>query len=152
MHDWIPVKIPFDLEATPLQIKTDFALGSDDLIDVHMYNKDGSHIGLVQVYFSPSSIMKYYIGYCTNSWTDLPVEPPVEVDKIWTITKTESALIIICNNVEVLNYLFADSSDSDCVPKMGGDVVISFYRKNSYFYRAAKKNRTELNSSSTATY
>ena len=52
----------------------------------------------------------------------MPVQPPVEIDKIWMITKTETALIITCNGVEVLNYLFADSLDTNCGPTWGKDV------------------------------
>ena len=91
--------------------------------------------------------MQYYIQFCNNSWLDLPVQPPVELDKIWTIIKTEAALIITCNNVEVLNYQFADSSDMDhmyhgnCVSKWGGDVVEdirfdSYSDSASDFYKA----------------
>nr|AFK75461.1 putative secretory peptide-51 [Pleurobrachia bachei] len=133
--DWIAVKIPWDLEATPLQIKTNSTLGSVDLIYVNMYDKDGSKIGFVIVKFS--SPMQYNIGYCSD-WTDLPVQPPVEVEKIWTITKTETVLIIACNNVEVLNYLFADSSNNKCVLQWDGDVVEIMFRDDtaSDFYRA----------------
>eukprot|EP00116_Pleurobrachia_bachei_P005144 sb/3465406/ len=131
------VTIPWELEATPLQIKTDSTLGSNDLIYVMMYDEDVVFIGNVGVKFS--SPMQYLIVFCTI-WTDLPVEPPVEVNKVWTITKTETGLIITCNNVEVLNYLFADSSFITCVPNLGGYVVekIMFYSsdKASDFYRA----------------
>eukprot|EP00116_Pleurobrachia_bachei_P005712 sb/3465974/ len=143
--DWTAVerdtKIPWDLEETPLQIKTDSKLGSSDWIKVFMY-KDVGYIGDVGVKFS--SPMQYWIGYCTSwTWKDIPVQPPVEVDKIWTITKTKSALTITCNNVEVLNYVFADSSDtdSDCVAKWGGDVdkiMITSSDTASDFYRAGK--------------
>eukprot|EP00116_Pleurobrachia_bachei_P009434 sb/3469696/ len=121
--DWKAVKwmIPWDLEATPLQITTDSTLGSDEMIWVRMFDKDGSISGYVKVDFS--STMQYWIGYCSTSWTNLPVEPPLEVDKIWTITKTETALIIACNNVQVLNYLFADGLNKYCVKYWGGDVV-----------------------------
>ena len=134
------MKIPWDLEGTPLQIKTDSALGSGEEIYVVMYDKDGSYIGAVGVKFS--STVQYGISSCTSSWPDLPVQPPVEVDKIWTITKTETAFIITCNDVEVLNYLFADSSRSDCVTKWGGDVVEEIWFRSSDdasdFYRAGK--------------
>nr|AFK75465.1 putative secretory peptide-55 [Pleurobrachia bachei] len=129
LTDWKAVEpyeeIPWDLEATPLQIKTDSTLGSGDMILVQMYDKDSSSIGMVKVYFEPQ--MGYDIAFCTSVWfTELPVQPPGEVEKIWTIAKTETAIIITCNGVEVLNYLFADSSMSDCVPRMdscraGGD-------------------------------
>nr|AFK75451.1 putative secretory peptide-41 [Pleurobrachia bachei] len=115
------VKIPWDLEATPLQIKTNSTLGSGDRIDLRLFNNKDSYLGYLIVMFS--SPMQYGMYYCTLDWTDLPVQPPVEVDKIWKITKTETTLIVTCNDVEVLNYLFADSSKSDCVTTLGGDVV-----------------------------
>ena len=134
------MNIPWDLEGTPLQIKTDSTLGSDEYIVVMMYKKDSSYIGSVQVKFS--STVQYYIGSCSTDLTDLPVQPPVEVDKIWTITKTETAIIITCNNVEVLNFLFANGSDS-CVPRWGGDVVEKIKFSSSWdtasdFYRAGE--------------
>ena len=129
-----------DLEGTPLQIKTDSKLDSYDQIRVWLFSKDGTLVTTVTLKFSYSS-MRYYINYCSSysGYADLPVQPPVEVNKIWTITKTETALIITCNEVEVLNYLFADSSDRNCVPGWGGDVkYIDFYKDDraSDFYRA----------------
>ena len=134
-------KIPWDLEGTPLQIMTDSTLGSDELIDVRMYDKDSSYIGFVAVKFS--SPMQYFIGgNCITEWTDLSVQPPVEVNKIWTIAKTETAWIITCNGVEVLNFRFADSSAGTCVSNWGGDVVeeIKFHNndKASDSYSAGK--------------
>ena len=87
------MNIPWDLEATPLLIKTDSKLGSDEKIFVEMYNKDGGLVSSLEVLFS--STMQYDVHNCMKSLQDLPVQPPVEVDKIWTITKTETALIII---------------------------------------------------------
>ena len=66
------------------------------------------------------------IGNCEDNYKDLPVQPPAEVDKSWTISKTETAIIITCNDVEVLNYLFADSSGDECVTKLGGVEEIKF--------------------------
>ena len=142
LSDWtaveVAVNIHWDIEGTPLQIKSDSTVGSDEEIRVNMYDEDSSFIGGVLVKFS--STMQYWIGYCTSGYTDLPVQPPVEVDKIWTTTKTENALNITCNNDEVLNYLFAVSSTSTCVTKLSGDVVeqINFEDSDiaSEFYRA----------------
>eukprot|EP00116_Pleurobrachia_bachei_P010152 sb/3470414/ len=81
-----------------------------------------------------------YTG-CTDGDEDLPVQPPVEVDKIWMISKTATAYIITCNGVEVVNYLFADSSNNYCVKHSGsGDVEkIKFNGEDlaSDFYRAS---------------
>ena len=89
-------------------------MGSDDKIFVGLYDKDSGHVGNVVVKFS--STMMYWIFYCSDGATELPVQPPKEVDKIWTIAKTETAIVITCNDVEVLNYLFADSPRNKCVP------------------------------------
>ena len=137
-----------DLEGTALQIKTDSTLGSGDELFPLMKDKDGNEIARLSVWFS--SAIKYKIMYCTyinsNNWKDLPVQPPVEVEKVWIFTKTETALTISCNEVEVLNYQFADSSYDDCVPKWGGNVVeqISFYSWDtaSDFYRSLGKLQT----------
>ena len=121
---WSPVildtVIPFDLESTPLQIKTNSTVGSGDRIAVGTYTADGSIIGRVGMLFT--SPVKYGIGYCT-SWTTLPVQPPEEVEKTWTIQKTATILSMECNGVEVLNYQFSKSGESRCVPHWGGDVV-----------------------------
>ena len=119
---WIQVVrlIPFDLESTPLQIKTNSIAGSWDRISVETYTADGSWIGQVMVQFT--SPVTYYIGSCTGS-TSLPVQPPDVSDKTWKILKTNTALNIECNGVEVLNYQFSDSSWTSCVPQWGGDVV-----------------------------
>ena len=92
-------------------------------MNLHMYSADEKLIGGVTVRFT--SPMKYSIGQCTDTdkLPDLPVQPGDEVDKIWKITKNTNALSIECNEVEVLNYTFSDSSDTDCVTKWGGDVM-----------------------------
>ena len=146
------VNIPWDLEGTPLQIKTDSTPGSDERIRVGMYGTGNTGLGAIAVRFS--SPIRYWIGYCMNDPTDLPVQPPEEVDMIWTIIKTETAIIVRCNDVEVLNYRFADSSLGTCVSTKQGDVVekIAFVKSNkeldtaSDFYRPfyrASGNRSE---------
>ena len=144
VSDWTAVeqdvKITWDLEGTALQIKTNSTLGSDDKFWINIYGS--KYITSVAVRFFDTSI-RFKIGICTGrSYIALPVQTPAEVDKIWEITKTETAIIIICNNVAVVNYLFAESSDDDCVIKMGGDVVeeIEFDSDDtaSDYYRAGK--------------
>ena len=133
------MSIPWDLESTPLQITTNSKLGSSEQILVDVFDKDGSNIAYVEVKFL--STMKYFLRYCTDEKTKLPVQPPEERNKIWTIKKTKTALIITCNNVEVLNYRFDGSSfGNDCVRRWDGDVVeeIEFSKLDdaSHFYRA----------------
>ena len=108
------MKIPWDLEGTPLQIKTDSALGSGERIWMPTYGDN--FVSGISITFSAQ--VEYSIYNCESD----SFMPPVVVDKIWTITKTETALIITCNGVEVVNDLFADSSNSDCDPTWGKDV------------------------------
>ena len=122
--------ISFDLESTPLQIKTDSITGSGEWIAVTAHTEDESYIGGVWVQFS--SPVQYFIDYCTSPWTSLPVQPPDEEDKTWTIRKTATTLSIECNGVEVLNYQFSDSSNGNCVSKWGGDVVDKILFNSSY--------------------
>ena len=151
---WLPVKlnenIPFDLESTSLQIKTNSADGSFDRVNV--FTKDGqkSKFGTIAIQFS--SPIRYKVHPCSSeeSYTKyetlphvLPTQPPDDVEKIWTFTKTSTALIISCNGVEVLNYVFSDSSFSDCVPLWSRDTEYIYFNKEQFndavdFYRAGK--------------
>ena len=150
---WQPVErgtcnIPFDLESTPLQIKTDSAAGSGAQMVVRLYDEQKSHTSsLVIQFISP---MKYRVNHCVTSYTVLPTQPPDDVDKIWTFTKTSTAFIISCNGVELLNYVFSDSSRSKCVPTWSRDVEkIDFHRNDSAsdFYRAHATAGKEMISS-----
>ena len=89
-------------------------------MEVMTFNADDNYIGTVTVKFT--SYIKYYIYSCAR-WTYFPVQPPVEMNDIWTIRKTATGLSIEHNGVELLNYRFSDSSDEDCLSRWGGDVV-----------------------------
>ena len=80
----------------------------------------------------------YKIGYCTN---DIVFTMPQSVapDAIWTVTKTKSALILQCNEEEIYNYKFAESTMASCVSNwvldkgdhilfMSGDTASKAYR------------------------
>ena len=75
--------------------------------------------GTVKIQFI--SPMQYFITNC-SPWSTLPVQPPEEVDKIWTILKTITNIYVTSNGVEVLDYQFSSSGESQCV-KWEGDVV-----------------------------
>ena len=123
---WSPVVrdkyIKFDLESTPLQIKTDSTAGSGDNIGVPLHKANGFGIGGIFMKFTTP--FQYHISYCIG-YTPLPVQLPEEVDKIWTIQKTATAFTIHCNGVQVLKYQFSDASyaGNTCVSVYGGDVV-----------------------------
>ena len=133
------VNIPWDLEATPLQIKTD-SLPDSERIWVNVNDAVNINVRRVMVTFS-NNTYKYGIYNCNNK--EFPVQPQEGVEKIWTIAKTESELIITRNGVKVLNYVFADAPYSTavaCPQWWGGDIVeqISFneYDTASDFYRS----------------
>eukprot|EP00116_Pleurobrachia_bachei_P012508 sb/3472770/ len=126
---WSPIVrdafIPFDLESTPLQIKTDSTatISVDmEMIWVIAYTADGTKLAGVSIKFR--SPMKYAIAACTGDiWPQFQVQPPEEVDKIWTIRKTNTTLSIECNGVELVYYQFSNRVDNRCVSKWGGDIV-----------------------------
>ena len=105
------VKIEWDLESTPLEIRTNSVLGSNDVVDVVLYSAEGEYAGTVALYFT--STLQYLLGWCSTSWTNLPVTPPSATDKVWRITLTRTAgvrLVIHCNDVEVLNTLLSEAT------------------------------------------
>ena len=113
--------IEYDLEENPLQIKTDSVVGSGELVLVVLYTDQEEYISDIRLDLSSSATPKYKIQPCTPP-TIFPVDLPVEQDKIWTITKTATALKIECNDVEVVDYLYSDSSDSRCVTRFSQDI------------------------------
>ena len=124
ISDWASVArnvyIDYDLEEHPLQIKTDSAVGSDEEVWVQFYTAEWTWFSGISLSFSITP--RYYIWYCTSSDTTFPVDLPAELDKIWTITKTATALVIECNDVEVLNYLYSEASMASCVTTLSQDV------------------------------
>ncbi|XP_063678266.1 uncharacterized protein LOC134814158 isoform X2 [Bolinopsis microptera] len=103
------VEIEWDLESTPLEIRTDSVLGSDDQVYVDFYSAEEKYAGGFALYFT--STPQYELGYCTSG-TDFPVNLPSTADKVWRITLT-SRVVIHCNEVEVLNKLLSESTCSD---------------------------------------
>ena len=140
---WIPVSRDevLDLESFPLEIKTDSALGSYDMVDVFFYSAEGKYAGGVYLRFT--STLQYLLAWCT-SWTNLPVNPPSATDKVWRIsllTRTAGVrLVIHCNDVEVLNKLLSSTcSDSMWSTIWNRDVTkIEFHSQDtaSDYYRA----------------
>ena len=105
------VKIPHNLETTPLQIKTDSTAGSGENVGVWLYTAGGDEAGSVWLYFS--SPPQYNLGWC-RSWTDLPSTLPSNRNKVWVITKLPGyRLTVQCNGKTVLDITLSDTcSDS----------------------------------------
>ena len=126
------VLINYDLEAHPLQIKTDSTEGSKERVYVTLISAVGS-VSFQVLFTNPP---QYHIGYCVYAFPVFPVTFPVEQDKIWTFTKTDTALIIDCNGVEVLNYVFSGSGLPNCASTMSLDVErIKLHKDASDAYR-----------------
>ena len=107
------VYIDADLETSTLEIKTDSSPGSDETVEVNLYNSDGDYAGAVILDFTSPS--QYQLRWCTLSRTNFPTALPTESDKVWTISLTKTSgirLVIHCNEAEVLNVLMSDTTCS----------------------------------------
>ena len=98
--------VPYDLETTPLFIKTDSEEGTNHQVEVHLYrNSVSERAGVVVIYFNAP--LKYYLPFCTGI-NFFPTTVPSATDKVWKITLIRNSsirLTIHCNDVEVLNVL-----------------------------------------------
>ena len=107
------MNINYDLENSPLQIKTDSEVGSNEKVDVWFRSGSKEAGG---VYLSFSSPPQYLLYGCTSK-TNFPTDLPSETDKVWTITKSkvsdEIRVIIHCHDKEVLNVVLSDTTCSD---------------------------------------
>ena len=99
--------------SSPLAIKTDSSLGSDETVEIYFHTSEGSRAGGVTLYFTPSP--KYELHKCTDSMTDFSADLPTEKEKVWRISLTKTSgigLVIHCNDEEVLDLLMSDSACS----------------------------------------
>lgn len=119
--------IDWDLEDTPLEIKTNSELGSNKHVSLYFYSEGGATAGGVRLKFSTT--LQYGLLYCTKSSSNLPTTPPSSVDKIWRITLNRDSGIrvkIACNGVKVLNMLV---SESTCETVTGGFTGTETWRR-----------------------
>ena len=108
------MNINFDLENSPLQIKTDSVVGSDELVSVRF--DSGSSSSWKGVSLSFSSPPQYQLYNCYTSRTNFPTDLPSKTDKVWTITLSrisgEIRVVVHCNEKEVLNVVLSDTTCS----------------------------------------
>ena len=104
----MPVKIEFDIETNPLEIKTDSAVGSGDRVEVYFRTSKGDFGGGIRISFEYN--VRYALLWCTPS-NYFPTKLPTARNKVWRITKTKTSedikFQIHCNGVEVLNVLLS---------------------------------------------
>ena len=104
------VKINYDLENSPLQIKTNSEVGSNEEVRISFLSDKETLVGGIDLIFT--STMKYKIWFCSIK-NDFPHDLPPDTDKIWTLSLTRTTsirLVIHCNNVEVLNFVLSDTT------------------------------------------
>ena len=106
------VYIDYDLENSPLQIRTNSVEGSDEQVELHLYTAQKNYTADVFIYFT--SPPQYLLGLCTSFRTNFPTTLPSEIEKVWTITLSrtsgERRVVIHCNNKEVINVVMSHTS------------------------------------------
>lgn len=122
--------IDYDLEAHPLQIKTDSKTGSGDHLTLMLFKKETGDIsryndlGYLGIRFRDPP--GYWIKHCYKYRNLPPVSS--EEKKIWTFTKTSTNLIIDCNGQRVMDIEFGSVSQF-CATRWSQDVAkIAFYK------------------------
>ena len=110
--------IDYDIETYPLQILTDSVVGSGDQLRVVYLTEGSTGAGGIRVMLSDPP--QYWIGGCTD-WVDFTA--PEEQFKVWTITVTETSVVLTCNGVEIVNYLFSESEKENCVSRGSKDTT-----------------------------
>ena len=105
------IKLDIPLETSPLQIKTDSTIGSDERIVIRLIFDDGadSWTFFSIIFSSPPS---YQFHKCMDDSTvkDFLFDWPPMINKVWTIKKTTSAITILCNGGVVLYFALSDKN------------------------------------------
>ena len=101
--------VNYDLENSPLEIKTDSAVGSNQYVRVFFYQSSGSPIGGIGIKLSTTP--RYYFYKCHN-WVSIPTNIPIDKNWIWRITITSDPLgiVIHCNDKEIPNMKLSDTT------------------------------------------
>ena len=123
------VEINLDLEMTPLQIMTNTLLGHSDFVKFYVVGVNG----FITISFQ---YKRFEISSC--GYYALPSHLPKERNKIWTISRTKEALTILCNEVEVLNMVYAEfdkyctrqwTTDSTAIKFWSNDLASDYMKK-----------------------
>ena len=105
------IKTEYDLENSPLQIRTDSVIGSDERVSLQLLTSQEKYAGGINIRFSSPPI--YWLGYCLHQ-TNFPSDLPSETDKVWQITFSRSSgairVTILCNDKEIVNMVLSDTT------------------------------------------
>jgi hypothetical protein len=105
--------IDFDLDATPLELKTDSTIGSGEIVNLVFYPVlGGPTSGGLSISFSDPP--QYIVVECSQA-VNFPADLPTATDnnREWRVTLTRNSsvrMLIQCNGEEVLNFLLSDST------------------------------------------
>lgn len=133
-------QMEYDLENSPLQIRTDSVVGSDE--EVKLLFSDAEEYNAGGLLLSFTSPPRYYLNDCTEFRTDFPTALPSETEKMWTIILKRSSdikLTISCNDKIVLSMELTDticthsritnwSRDVDKIEFRSSDTASDYYR------------------------
>ena len=134
----------YNQKNSPLEIKTNSVLGSDDKVHVLFDNADGAYAGGFVISFETPPL--FGVEYCGQWIKHLSL--PSKTEKVWRITQTTNSGIIgitlHCNNVEVANIVISETCTDDRwrLYYTRDREKIRFYKLSdtaSDYYRAGKK-------------
>ena len=99
--------IDFDIESSPLQIRTHSPIGSGEVLWVRfLVLTTGPGLRI-----SDKDLPEYEIGYCTGRVKF--TMPGVDKARVWTFTKTAETLQLLCDGETIFDFNYAESSSSD---------------------------------------
>ena len=103
--------IDFDLDSAPLQVHTNSAVGSRDILWVRFVELDSDYgPGITLEFNNPP---EYIIGLCNPKLISFTM-PCAEEFRIWTIRMQNNILQLSCNGLEIFDLNIAESSKDDC--------------------------------------
>ncbi|KAL5266462.1 hypothetical protein ACHWQZ_G003752 [Mnemiopsis leidyi] len=142
--EWLAVEIEkeidFDIEITPLEIRTDSPLGSGEKLAVIYINQQGDQAGGLNLTFN--SKLEVSVSKCNQNVTlqDEPLtDMPGTLEKWWRLTvssegATETRLQLHCNEMEVMRVVLSDvkctgyEGEAGKIVFLGSDTASDFYR------------------------
>lgn len=99
-------KIPWELETTPLEIKTESTERSRSVnLNLLVPRSDGSYQTLNLHY---SLALKVNLAGCTNWNKNSMTNVPTIAQKVWRIEKGSESITIYCNDIKVYRKKFSE--------------------------------------------
>ena len=69
---------------------------------IWLYSEETKVIEALRIQFRDP--IQYFIGTCADAYAPLPKEPPTQLEKTWTFTRTSKGVKYECDGVEVLDF------------------------------------------------